>query len=153
MLTRFSNPPQQHVVISEAQQPTPAWCPLKDLNPRPQIKSLVLKPTQLNGHNAVSSVSLLSHIAAKRPSTFIIALVPRAGIEPTSWDFQSPTHPSMSPWHMAEETGLEPARRSARVLVVFQTTALPIRLTPPILKHIVPMFQKKLHTQYIYYLC
>ena len=50
MLTRFSNPPQQHVVISEAQQPTPAWCPLKDLNPRPQIKSLVLKPTQLNGH-------------------------------------------------------------------------------------------------------
>ena len=53
---------------------------------------------------------------------------------------------------VAEGVGFEPTRRSARLLVVFQTTALPIRLTPPILKHIGPMFQKKLHIQYIYYL-
>ena len=43
------------------------------------------------------------------------------------------TRPTMRPLHikLAEALGLEPRHRYERLLVVFKTTALPVRLTPP----------------------
>lgn len=59
MLTRFTNPPQQHVVISGAQHPTPAWCLRVESNHHPPRYERGAPPVELRRHIVLIGASFL----------------------------------------------------------------------------------------------